>query len=205
MKYFKSQKAGVSRTLSTFAAFLFAAAFFFSVNFCGGASKELVEAVTDSDFQKEVIESKKPVLVDFWATWCGPCRIYGPTVDKVAKDYAGRLKVVRVDIDQNPKLARSFQIQAIPASFIIKNGKVVNSWVGLVSEDEVKANVKQVVKAIAKKRPNPTTSVTPSKTATPSKMAIPTKKVTPTKTTTLTKSVTPTKTTTPKKTATPSR
>lgn len=117
--------------------------------------------------------------------------MYGPIVDKVAKDYAGRLKVVRVDIDQNPQLARSFQIQAIPASLIIKNGKVVNSWVGLVSEDEVKANVKQVVKAIAKKRPNPNGTAIPSKT------------VTPTKTATSTKSVTPTKTTTPKKTATP--
>jgi len=203
LKSFKNQKVGALGAIPALAAFLFIGAILLPGVFYGAGQGELVKAVTDSDFEKEVIHSKKPVLVDFWATWCGPCRMYGPIVDKVAKDYAGRLKVVRVDIDQSPQVARSLQIQAIPASFLFVNGKVVNSWVGLVSEGEVKADVNQVVKAVAKKRPNPI--------GTPSKTATPTKKVTPTKTATLTKTATPNQTATPtkkgspKKTATPAQ
>lgn len=196
MKSFKNKKAGALGPIPALAAFLFISAILLPGVFYGAGQGELVKAVTDSDFEKEVLRSKKPVLVDCWATWCGPCRMYGPIVDKVAKDYAGRLKVVRVDIDQSPQVARSLQIQAIPASFLFVSGKVVNSWVGLVSEGEVKANVKQVVKAVAKKRPNPTMTpsktTTPTKTATPGKTATPTKKATPKKTATPSKTVTPT-------------
>src|SRR5438067_780021 len=81
-----------------------------------GNKKELVTVVTDDSFEKEVEKSSKPVLVDFWATWCGPCRMFGPVVDQLAADYKGRLKVVRVDIDQNPRLAQNFGIRAIPTA-----------------------------------------------------------------------------------------
>jgi thioredoxin 1 len=109
------------------------------------AADSNVQAVTDGTFQKEVMESDAPVLVDFWATWCGPCRMYGPIVDKVADEYKGRLKVVRVDVDQNPNLSRTYQIRAIPASFVIQKGNVVRSWVGLVSEDDVRQQLDQVL------------------------------------------------------------
>lgn len=113
-------------------------------------ASEDVLAVTDGSFQKEVIESKVPVLVDFWATWCGPCRMYGPVVDQLAKDYKGRLKVVRVDVDQNPGLSQNFRIQAIPNSILFRNGNVVKTWLGLVSEDELKVDVDKVVGSTAK-------------------------------------------------------
>jgi len=111
---------------------------------------EDVLAVTDGSFQKEVVESKVPVLVDFWATWCGPCRMYGPIVDQLAKDYKGRLKVVRVDVDQNPGLSRNFRIQAIPNSILFQNGNVVKTWMGLVSEEELKVDVDKVLGSTAK-------------------------------------------------------
>jgi thioredoxin 1 len=104
-----------------------------------------VLVVGDSSFEKEVVHSNLPVLVDFWATWCGPCRMYGPIVDQVAKDYKGRLKVVRIDVDQNPGLSRAFQINAIPNSLLFHNGKVVKTWVGLVSEDDLKGEVEKVL------------------------------------------------------------
>jgi thioredoxin 1 len=104
-----------------------------------------VLAVGDSSFKKEVMDSQMPVLVDFWATWCGPCRMYGPIVDRLALDYQGRLKVVRVDIDQNPQLTQDFQITGIPNSILFQKGRIVKAWVGLVSEDELKGTVDQVV------------------------------------------------------------
>jgi len=117
-------------------------------------SSELVKNVTDASFTSDVENSSNPVLVDFWATWCGPCRMFGPIVDKLAEEYQGRLKVVRVDIDQNPGLARNFGIRAIPTSLLFKKGKVVKGWVGLVSEDDLKVEVDKVVKK-ASKKPKP--------------------------------------------------
>ena len=114
-------------------------------------SSGLVKNVTDASFTSDVENSTSPVLVDFWATWCGPCRMFGPIVDKLAEDYRGRLKVVRVDIDQNQGLARNFGIRAIPTALLFKKGKVVKGWVGLVSEDDLKVEVDKVVKKATKK------------------------------------------------------
>lgn len=110
-------------------------------------SESDVAVVTENSFENEVVKSNLPVLVDFWATWCGPCRMYGPIVDQLARDYKGRLKVVRVDIDQNPNLTRKFHIQAIPASFLLQKGNIVKTWVGLVSEEDLKGGVDEVVPA----------------------------------------------------------
>ncbi len=112
---------------------------------CSKGGEEEVLAVTDSTFEKEVIKSDLPVLVDFWATWCGPCRMYGPIVDEVARDYKGRLKVIRVDVDQSPELSRAFKISAIPNSLLFQKGKVIKAWVGLVSKEDLKVEVDKVV------------------------------------------------------------
>jgi thioredoxin 1 len=134
------------RTLRSFYLTVFIFAFALMTASCSkNAGGEGVLAGTDSSFQKEVLDSKVPVLVDFWATWCGPCRIYGPIVDQLAIDYKGRLKVVRVDVDQNPGLSRNFRINAIPNSILFQNGNIVKTWMGLVSEEELKIDVEKVV------------------------------------------------------------
>jgi thioredoxin 1 len=109
-----------------------------------GAETDVL-AVTDSSFQKEVLSSDVPVLVDFWATWCGPCRMYGPVVDQVARDYKGRLKVVRIDVDQNPRLSSAFKINAIPNSILFQKGNAVMNWVGLVSADDLRSGIEKVL------------------------------------------------------------
>jgi thioredoxin 1 len=121
-------------------------AVFLAIGACAQKGSEAdVLAVTDGSFQKEVLSSDVPVLVDFWATWCGPCRMYGPVVDQVAKDYKGRLKVVRIDVDQNPRLSSAFKINAIPNSILFQKGSAVMNWVGLVSEDDLRSGIEKVL------------------------------------------------------------
>ena len=86
--------------------------------------------VTKSTFQSEVLESDVPVLVDMWAAWCGPCRMVGPIVDELAADYAGRLKVAKIDVDAEPELAATFNVASIPTILLIKDGAVVASAIG---------------------------------------------------------------------------
>lgn len=89
--------------------------------------------VSVDSFQCEVLESDVPVLVDFWAPWCGPCRMIAPMVDQVAINYAGRAKVVKVDIDQNQEIAMRYHVRAIPTLLLFKNGQVQGTQVGAVS------------------------------------------------------------------------
>ena len=88
--------------------------------------------LTDSNFQQEVLDSKIPVLVDFWAPWCGPCRMVAPMVAEIAKAYATRLKVGKLNVDENPETARKYGIRGIPTLMIFKDGKLVDTVVGAV-------------------------------------------------------------------------
>ncbi|MFC1682758.1 thioredoxin [Candidatus Zixiibacteriota bacterium] len=88
--------------------------------------------VTDGNFEEEVIKSDLPVLVDFWAPWCGPCRTVAPIVEELAKDYQGKLKVTKLDVDNNPGTAAKYGIFSIPTILIFKDGKVATQIVGAV-------------------------------------------------------------------------
>jgi thioredoxin 1 len=88
--------------------------------------------VTDDSFQSEVVSSTTPVLVDFWAIWCGPCKMIAPVVEELAAEMDGKLKVAKVDVDANPKIAMQFGIRSIPTLLIFKDGKVVEQIVGAV-------------------------------------------------------------------------
>ena len=88
--------------------------------------------LTDANFDELVLNSDKPVLVDFWAEWCGPCRMVGPVVEELAKDYEGKAVVGKVNVDQNPEVAGKYGIRSIPTILFIKNGEVVDKSVGAV-------------------------------------------------------------------------
>ena len=89
-------------------------------------------AVTDANFKAEVLDSEVPVLVDFWAPWCGPCRMVAPVVDEIAAQYGGKVKVVKVNTDENPKIASEYGIRSIPTLMIFKGGQKVDMVVGAV-------------------------------------------------------------------------
>jgi thioredoxin 1 len=93
--------------------------------------------ITESNFQSEVLESRQPVLIDFWAEWCGPCRMVGPMVEELANDYAGKAKVGKIDVDTQQRLAENFGVSSIPTLLVIKGGKVVNSRVGVGSKGDL--------------------------------------------------------------------
>ena len=86
--------------------------------------------VSDSNFESEVLKSNVTVLVDFWATWCGPCKMIAPVVEEIANEYAGKVKVVKVDVDSNPETSMKFSIRSIPTIMIFKGGKVVEQLIG---------------------------------------------------------------------------
>ena len=101
------------------------------------ASDNVLE-ITDANFEQEVLSSDKPVLVDFWAEWCMPCRMLGPTIEKLAKDYAGKVKVGKLDTDANRDVAAKYSISAIPTVILFKDGKVAQKFVGLRQEKDFK-------------------------------------------------------------------
>jgi thioredoxin 1 len=96
-----------------------------------------VAEFTDANFQSEVLGSNQPVLVDFWAPWCGPCKMIAPTIEAVASDYLGKARVGKLNTDDNPKIATEYNISAIPALLLFKGGKVVDRFVGVVNKDKL--------------------------------------------------------------------
>ncbi len=99
---------------------------------------EHVQTFTDGNFDDSVLKSGAPVLVDFWAEWCGPCKRLGPTVDALATEYAGKVTVGKLNVDENPNVSSKFQIRGIPTILIFKGGQVVESVVGLAQKDDLK-------------------------------------------------------------------
>jgi thioredoxin 1 len=97
--------------------------------------------LTDANFENEVLKSDLPVLVDFWAVWCGPCRAVAPIVEEMAKDYAGKLKVGKVDVDQNAEVSMRFGIRSIPTLLLFKGGKVVEQVIGALPKPKLVAQM----------------------------------------------------------------
>ncbi len=101
--------------------------------------------ITENNFETEVIQSKVPVLVDFWATWCGPCKMISPIVDQLATEMAGAAKVGKVDVEVNKDLANRFNIRSIPTLLFFKNGELVDTINGATSKDNILAHLKALL------------------------------------------------------------
>ena len=99
--------------------------------------------VTDATFEAEVLKANIPVLVDFWAPWCGPCRAVAPVVEEIATEYIGKLKVLKLNTDENPKTAQSYRISGIPSLMVFKNGQPVEQVVGAVPKSTLSSAVEK--------------------------------------------------------------
>jgi thioredoxin 1 len=98
--------------------------------------------VTSQDFEAEVLKSDLPVLVDFWAEWCGPCKMVGPVIDEIAEELQGKLKVVKVNVDDAQDLAGSYEVMSIPTLLLFKGGEIVEQMVGALSKDLLSEKIK---------------------------------------------------------------
>ncbi len=103
------------------------------------------QAVTDGDFKKEVLESSVPVLIDFWATWCGPCQVMGPIVDTIAEENEGKLKVLKINVDENPLTPAQYGVRGIPTLILFNKGEIVDRIVGSQPKMSVDVLLKKVV------------------------------------------------------------
>jgi thioredoxin 1 len=101
--------------------------------------------VTDADFEQQVLRSPEPVLIDFWAPWCGPCRMVAPTVDKLAREMAGRLRVAKVNVDENPGLSMRYGVQSIPTMMIFRGGQLVDRWMGALPEPGIRQRLSKTL------------------------------------------------------------
>jgi len=109
------------------------------------ANEKSYITLTDENFQREVIESNEPVLVDFWAAWCGPCLVLGPIVEELAGDLAGQAKVGKLNVDENPGIASEYGIRSIPTVLIFDKGKVADSAIGVVPKEALREKINSLV------------------------------------------------------------
>ncbi len=108
-------------------------------------ANQFVTEVNDAEFEAKVLQSDTPVLVDFWAAWCGPCRALAPVVDQVATEYNGKLKVMKMDVDRNNTTPGRYGIRGIPALLVFKDGEVAEQIVGFVPKDTIDETLKRVL------------------------------------------------------------
>ena len=108
-------------------------------------ASDKIANVTDASFENDVLKSTQPVLIDFWATWCGPCRAIAPVVEQLAGEYAGKVKVVKVNIDENPKTPTQYDVRSIPTLLMFKDGKVLGQIVGAVPRPKIEELVKKAL------------------------------------------------------------
>lgn len=112
----------------------------------GGHAQGVPLQVTDATFQREVLGASLPVMVDFWADWCRPCHMIAPTLEKLAKEYAGRVRIAKLDVDKNPRTQAQYQVQSIPTLLLVKNGKVIDRLVGAHPESNIRAQAERLLK-----------------------------------------------------------
>jgi len=108
-------------------------------------SSDLVIHTTDQNFEKEVVQSDKPVLVDFWAPWCGPCRAIAPVLDELASEYGEKIKIVKVNVDENQQAPQRFSVRGIPTLIFFKGGKDVETLVGAHPKETLKEKIDSVL------------------------------------------------------------
>ncbi len=101
--------------------------------------------LTDKNFEQEVAKNDKPVLVDFWATWCGPCQMMGPIIEELSKEMEGKVKIGKLEVDSNPEMAEKYEIMSIPALKIFKGGQVVKEFTGLQNKEVLKKELENVL------------------------------------------------------------
>lgn len=101
--------------------------------------------LTDANFKQEVLDSKLPVLIDFWAAWCAPCRIIAPIVEEVSREFDGKLKVCKLDVDSNQNTAIEYGIRSIPTLLFFKNGRVVGQIIGAVAKNKIVGQIEKII------------------------------------------------------------
>ena len=106
-------------------------------------SEESVVHVTDINFEQEVLKADKPSLVDFWAPWCGPCKAIGPILEELAGEYKEKINIVKVNVDDNPKTASAYGVRSIPTLLLVKDGKTIDTLIGLVPKERLEAFIKK--------------------------------------------------------------
>lgn len=110
-----------------------------------GAGSGEIEVVTDATFESEVLQSSAPVVVDFWAPWCGPCKALEPVTEKLAAEYAGRVKFCKLNVDENPLASRKYQVASIPTVLLFKNGRIADMSAGGVSPGDLRGRIDRVL------------------------------------------------------------